>query len=126
MQLRKALLPASCPSISANPTAQIYVKIFTCDFYENCSMWLKSGKISGTLHDDLTVFIMRSSPLNRHKHKDVSLMVSGCWEGQRGIRESTTILDLIPDFRLPPPYKCDLCSFGRLSRRTSQKSEGLY
>lgn len=111
-QLRKVLLPSSCPSVcphltSATPTAQIYVKNFTgtsVKIARKNQIWLKYGKISGTLHDALTTFIMLSEPLNCHKGKNLSEMFSGCQDGHRGTRESATILRLILDFRLPPRY----------------------
>jgi hypothetical protein len=47
---------------SATPTVRISVKFDTGKFYENLSRKSKSGynwaKISGTLHEDLTAFIV--------------------------------------------------------------------
>ena len=40
-------------------------------------MWLRYGKISDTLHDDLTMFILQSASLNHHKSKNLSEMISG-------------------------------------------------
>jgi hypothetical protein len=59
----KATCPSVCPSISVlNPTGQTSMQFDTEDFYKNLSRNSKSGQskatVSGTLHENLTTFIL--------------------------------------------------------------------